>query len=61
DVDIAGARVRQDRGSTWLARVGARVKGDIATSAGRLQPYARVNLYRASGGNDTTRFINPAA
>ncbi|PNG47328.1 MULTISPECIES: autotransporter outer membrane beta-barrel domain-containing protein [unclassified Variovorax] len=61
DVDIAGARVRQDRDSTWLARVGVRVKGDIATSAGRLQPYARVNLYRASGGNDTTRFINPAA
>ncbi len=61
DVDIAGARVRQDRDSTWLARVGVRVKGDIATSAGRLQPYARVNLYRASGGNDVTRFVNPAA
>jgi outer membrane autotransporter protein len=61
DVDIAGARVRQERDSHWLARVGVRVKGDIATRAGRLQPYARVNLYRASGGNDSTRFINPAA
>ncbi|VTU25246.1 hypothetical protein H6CHR_02355 [Variovorax sp. PBL-H6] len=61
DVDIAGARVHQERDGTWLARVGVRVKGDIATSAGRLQPYARLNLYRASGGNDTTSFINPAA
>ncbi|WP_146039311.1 MULTISPECIES: autotransporter outer membrane beta-barrel domain-containing protein, partial [unclassified Variovorax] len=61
DVDIAGARVRQERDGTWLARVGVRVKGDIATGAGRLQPYARVNVYRASGGNDVTRFINPAA
>ncbi len=61
DVDIAGARVSQERDGTWLARVGVRVKGDIATSAGRLQPYARVNLYRASGGNDVTRFVNPAA
>ncbi|VTU19932.1 Outer membrane protein IcsA autotransporter precursor [Variovorax sp. PBL-H6] len=61
DVDIAGARVQQERDGSWLARVGVRVKGDIATSAGRLQPYGRVNLYRASGGNDSTRFINPAA
>jgi len=61
DVDIVGARVHQDRKGSWLARVGVRVKGDIATSAGRLQPYARVNLYRVAGGNDSTRFINPAA
>ncbi|VTU23364.1 autotransporter domain-containing protein [Variovorax sp. RA8] len=61
DVDIAGALVQQARDSSWLARVGVRVKGDIATPAGRLQPYARVNLYRASGGNDVTRFTNPAA
>jgi len=38
-----------------------RVKGDIATGAGRLQPYARVNLYRTSSGHDSTSFINPAA
>ncbi|OUM01292.1 hypothetical protein A8M77_17365 [Variovorax sp. JS1663] len=61
DVDISGARVRQEREGNWLARVGVRVKGDIATSAGRLQPYARVNLYRTSGGHDSTRFISPAA
>ncbi|VTU23607.1 Fluffing protein [Variovorax sp. PBS-H4] len=61
DVDIAGARVHQEREGGWLARVGVRVKGDIATSAGRLQPYARVNLYRSSAGSDVTRFINPAA
>jgi len=61
DVDIAGARVRQERDGSWLARVGVRVKGDIATGAGRLQPYGRVNLYRATGTDDATRFINPAA
>ena len=61
DVDIAGARVRQAREGGWLARVGVRVKGDIATSAGRLQPYGRVNVYRTAGGSDTTHFISPAA
>ncbi|GAA4333549.1 hypothetical protein GCM10023165_08770 [Variovorax defluvii] len=61
DVDIAGARVQQAREGNWLARLGVRIKGDIATSAGRLQPYARMNLYRSSSGNDRTRFINPAA
>lgn len=44
DVDITGARVHQERDGSWLARVGVRVKGDIATGAGRLQPHARVNL-----------------
>ena len=38
-----------------------RVKGDIATGAGRLQPYARVNLYRASSGQDRVSFVTPAA
>jgi outer membrane autotransporter protein len=61
DVEIAGARIHQDREGGWLARLGVRIKGDIATAAGRLQPYVRVNLYRASSGNDTTRFINSAA
>jgi outer membrane autotransporter protein len=61
DVDIVGARVHQEREDSWFTRVGVRVKGDIATRAGRLQPYARVNLYRAAGGDDSTRFINPAA
>ena len=37
-----------------------RVKGDFATGAGRLQPYARVNLYRAGAGADIAEFVGPA-
>lgn len=42
-------------------RVGVRVKGDISTSLGTLQPYGRFNVYKASSGADVTRFIGPAA
>jgi outer membrane autotransporter protein len=61
DVHLAATRVHQESDTSWLARLGVRVKGDISTSAGRLQPYARVNLYRTGGGDDATRFITPAA
>ncbi len=61
DVLISGATVHQDADSGWIARLGVRVKGDFATGAGRLQPYGRVNLYRASSGTDVASFINPAA
>ncbi|WP_239142775.1 autotransporter outer membrane beta-barrel domain-containing protein [Variovorax sp. WS11] len=61
DVHLAATRMHQESDVSWLARVGVRVKGDISTSAGRLQPYARVNLYRTGGGDDATRFITPAA
>ncbi|RZL94556.1 MAG: autotransporter outer membrane beta-barrel domain-containing protein, partial [Variovorax sp.] len=61
DVLIAGAGVRQDADSGWIGRLGVRIKGDFATGAGRLQPYARVNLYRASSGTDVATFIGPAA
>ncbi|OUM03238.1 autotransporter outer membrane beta-barrel domain-containing protein [Variovorax sp. JS1663] len=57
---ISGAIVRQDTHGGWIGRLGARVKGDFATAAGRLQPYARVNLYRASGGADFAEFTGPA-
>ncbi len=50
---------RPDR--AWLARIGARLKGEYATSAGALQPYARVNVYWSSGGDDITRLVGPAA
>jgi outer membrane autotransporter protein len=59
-VPLSGAFVRQDTHGGWIGRLGARVKGDFATGAGRLQPYARVNLYRASGGADVAEFIGPA-
>ena len=55
----AGAAATADDG--WIVRAGVRVKGEIATGAGMLQPYGRVNVYQANGGSDVTRFIGPAA
>jgi outer membrane autotransporter protein len=60
DVGIAGALVQQDSRKGWVARAGVRVKGEIATGAGLLQPYVRVNVYRSSSGTDVTRFVGPA-
>lgn len=61
DVSISGARVQQDSDNGWIARAGVRVKGAMSTSLGALQPYGRVNLYRASSGTDIARFVGPAA
>ncbi|SDY31905.1 outer membrane autotransporter barrel domain-containing protein [Variovorax sp. YR266] len=61
DIAISGANVRQDSDDGWIARVGVRVKGEISTSLGTLQPYGRFNIYKASGGADVARFIGPAA
>lgn len=61
DVQLAGARVQQDADSGWIARLGVRVKGDFATTAGRLQPYARVNIYRADSGTDVLSFVGSTA
>jgi outer membrane autotransporter protein len=61
DVLIGGATVRQHADGGWIGRLGVRLKGDLATGAGRLQPYVRANLYRASGGTDVAEFIGPAA
>ncbi|VWX60866.1 Outer membrane autotransporter barrel domain-containing protein [Burkholderiales bacterium 8X] len=61
DVNIVGALVRQDARSGFIARAGLRVKGDFATGAGVLQPYARFNVYRGSGGSDIASFVSPAA
>jgi subtilase-type serine protease len=60
DVTLFGARVSQDTDSGWTVRAGVRVKGQIATGAGVLQPYARLNVYRTSSGTDVARFIGPA-
>ena len=60
DVNIVGARVSQDSDSGWTVRAGLRLKGQLATAAGVLQPYARLNVYRTAGGTDTARFIAPA-
>jgi outer membrane autotransporter protein len=61
DLFLSGARVQQDADSGWIARLGVRVKGDLATRAGRLQPYGRVNVYWANFDNDTATFVGPAA
>lgn len=60
-MSIADARVQQDPDGGWIGRLGIRVKGDVATAAGRLQPYARVNVYRASSGADVVSFVGPTA
>ncbi|MBP4002555.1 autotransporter outer membrane beta-barrel domain-containing protein [Pseudomonas koreensis] len=56
DEHLANTRVRQDDHQGLLARLGARLEGDFATQIGLVQPYTRVNLYRAANGNDKTRF-----
>ncbi|SCK32968.1 outer membrane autotransporter barrel domain-containing protein [Variovorax sp. HW608] len=61
DTVISGALVHNDGENGWLLRAGVRVKGEIATGAGMLQPYARVNVYHAASGTDVARFIGPAA
>ena len=60
DTGISGALVQQKSDNGWRARAGVRVKGEFVTSAGLLQPYARVNFYRNSSGTDVTRFVGPA-
>ncbi|WP_369658418.1 autotransporter outer membrane beta-barrel domain-containing protein [Variovorax sp. V15] len=60
DASIVGALIRQDSDSGWLVRAGVRVKGEIDTGAGPLQPYARLNLYHTGSGTDVARFIGPA-
>ena len=61
DLVLSGARVQQDSASGWIARLGVRIKGDLATAAGRLQPYGRLNFYHANFGGDAALFIGPAA
>ncbi|RZL63507.1 MAG: autotransporter outer membrane beta-barrel domain-containing protein [Variovorax sp.] len=61
DVGIVGARVQQDSHNGWTVRAGLRIKGQIETGSGALQPYARVNVYKRSSGTDITRFANPFA
>ena len=59
-VAITGADVQQNTHSRWTVRAGLRLKGELSTTAGKLQPYARLNLYHGSKGRDVTRFTGPA-
>ncbi|MDP9877698.1 autotransporter-associated beta strand protein [Variovorax boronicumulans] len=60
DVGIGGARVEQQTAGAVIGRLGVRLTGDVMTRAGRLQPYARLNLWHGFRGTDTTRFVGPA-
>ncbi|MDQ0586279.1 autotransporter outer membrane beta-barrel domain-containing protein [Variovorax paradoxus] len=57
---ILGAVVQPEAGSGWIARAGVRVKGQIDTAMGVLQPYGRFNVYKISSGTDIARFVNGA-
>ncbi|HSW18009.1 MAG TPA: autotransporter outer membrane beta-barrel domain-containing protein [Ramlibacter sp.] len=61
EVALGGTQVGNDADNGWLARIGVRIKGELSTGIGSLQPYARLNLYRASSGQDQVRFATPAA
>ncbi|MET3375261.1 outer membrane autotransporter protein [Variovorax boronicumulans] len=57
---IAGAIAQPQADSGWIARAGVRVKGQLDTALGVLQPYGRVNVYKTSSGTDIARFVNGA-
>lgn len=57
---IVGAIAQPQADSGWIARAGVRVKGQIDTGIGTLQPYGRFNVYRTSSGADIARFVNGA-
>lgn len=58
---LGGARVQQDSNNGWIARLGLRITGDLATAAGRLQPYGRMNFFHANFSGDAALFVGPAA
>ena len=61
DTALSLATVKTRADDDWTLRLGARIKGSFTTGAGVLQPYGRVNIYRASNTTDVASFITPAA
>ncbi|HYG32649.1 MAG TPA: autotransporter outer membrane beta-barrel domain-containing protein [Methylophilaceae bacterium] len=57
---ISGADIDQDTDTTLTSRLGLRLKGDYATSHGRMQPYGRFNVWHGSNGAYTMTFAGPA-
>ena len=57
---IVGAITQPEADSGWIARAGVRVKGQIDTGMGVLQPYGRFNVYKTLSGTDVARFVNGA-
>ncbi len=61
DTRIGGSTsVRQDAAGAVIARLGVRLTGDVQTGIGRLQPYARLNLWHGFNGTDRTTFTGGA-
>jgi outer membrane autotransporter protein len=58
---ISGATtVRQDGATTAAARVGVRLVGEVDAKYGKVEPYARVNLWKGANGTSRTTFTAPA-
>nr|WP_257214792.1 autotransporter outer membrane beta-barrel domain-containing protein [Variovorax sp. 54] len=53
--------MQQSSHDDWIVRAGLRLKGEMATAVGALQPYGRLNVYRSGKGTDIARFIGPSA
>ena len=53
------ATVKNQADDDWTVRLGARIKGSFATGAGVLQPYGRINVYKASNTTDIASFTAP--
>lgn len=60
DVNISGAKVRSDARNGWVGRLGARLKSDMVTPAGRLAPYTQVNFNHANFSDSNASFTGPA-
>jgi outer membrane autotransporter protein len=61
DTALGMATVQHQVRSDWTLRLGMRIKARLDTSAGQFQPYGRINVYKASGTTDASRFITPVA
>ncbi|MBO1011923.1 autotransporter-associated beta strand repeat-containing protein [Achromobacter sp. SD115] len=60
DTTLSLAKVKNDADDDWTLRLGARVKGSYSIGGTVLQPFARVNLYKASNTTDVASFSAPA-
>ena len=59
DTALSLATVRNQAGDDWTLRLGARLKGSFTTSAGVLQSYGRINVYKSSNTTDIASFAAP--
>ncbi len=59
DTALSHATVKSQADDDWTVRLGARIKGNFATSSGVLQPYGRIHVYKASHTTDIASFAAP--